>query len=704
MLLSRQLLARASVIALACIATAGVVACKPHGAATPGASSAAATQPQGPHGVVVADMDKAANPGDDFHRYANGHWLDATQIPADRSSWGEFARLRERADQRTKDLIQEVAGKTAAAGSDEQKIGDYYASFMDEQGIEQKGIAPLRPKLDRIGAITDVNGLSREIGAEMRQDVDPLNNTNFHTPHLFGLWVAQDINHPERYAPYLLQGGLGMPDRDYYLDPATGMADKRKAYQAHIAAMLKLAGVADADARAAKVMALETKIAKAHASAVDSRDVQKANNPWKRADFDKRAPGMDWTGFFQASGLGGQQDFIAWQPAAVTGLSALVAKQPLQDWKDYLTFHAIDDAAAYLPKAFVDEDFAFNGKTLAGTPQIRERWKRAVEQTNAALGWAIGKLYVAKYFPPEAKAKAQAMVDNLIAAYRERLQGLAWMSPETKAKALEKLNTLWIGMGYPDAWRDYSRLQVVKGDALGNADRASLFEYQRNVAKLGQPVDRKEWSMTPQTVNAVNLPVQNGLNFPAAILDGLFFDPSADPAVNYGGIGTVIGHEISHSFDNQGAMFDASGALKMWWTKADFAHFTATSAKLVKQYDAYMPFPDLHLNGKLTLGENIADVAGVAAAHDAYVRSLGGKPAPARDGLSGDQQFFISFAQVERAKFRDEALRRQVKTNEHAPGPYRAATVRNNDAWYTAFNIKPGAKLYLAPADRVNVW
>jgi putative endopeptidase len=695
------MLARASAVILACAAVAGVVACKPHGqqAGTP-----TPLAPHAPHGIIVADMDKATLPGDDFHRYANGHWLDTTQIPADRSSWGAFAILNEQANQRTQALIQDVAKTKAQMGSDAQKVGDYYASFMDEAKIESRGIDPLMPKLDRIAAITDLNSLSRELGAEMRQDVDPLNNTNFHTDHLFGLWVAQDFNKPDRYAPYLLQGGLGLPERDYYTDPSPRMAAIRTAYQAHIAAQLRLAKVADPEGKAARVMALETRIARAHASAVDSRDVEKANNPWTRADFDRKAPGIDWTGFLQSAGLGGQADFIAWQPGAIAGLSALVAKQPIEDWKDYLTFHAIDDAAPYLPKAFVDEDFAFNGKTLSGTPQIRERWKRAVDQTNQALGWAVGKMYVQRYFPPEAKAKAQAMVDNLIAAYRTRLQGLTWMSPDTKAKALEKLNTLWIGVGYPDQWRDYSRLNVVAGDALGNAERAGLFEYQRNVAKLGRPVDRKEWSMTPQTVNAVNLPLQNGLNFPAAILDGLFFDPSADAAVNYGAIGTVIGHEISHSFDNQGALFDAAGALKMWWTKADFAHFTATSAKLARQYDAYMPFPDLHLNGKLTLGENIADVAGVAAAHDAYVISQGGKPAPLRDGFTGDQEFFLSFGQENRSKFRDEALRRQVLTNEHSPGPWRAATVRNNDAWYTAFGVKPGQKLYLAPADRVNIW
>jgi putative endopeptidase len=700
--ISRPLLARASALVLACVSVAAVAACKPQ--AAPHANGPVGVQPSGPHGVVVDDMDKSVAPGDDFFRYANGHWLDITQIPADRSSWGEFARLREQADQRTKDLVQQMAQGKNAAGSDEQKIGDYYASFMDEQAIEQMGAAPLKPKLDRIAAVADLNGLSRELGAQVRADVDPLNNTNFHTPHLFGLWVQQDFNKPDRYAPYLLQGGLGLPDRDYYTDASAHGVEIRTKYQAHIANMLKLAGVADADAKAKRILALETRIAKAHWSAVDSRDVVKANNPWTRADFDKKAPGIDWTGFFQASGLGAQQDFIAWQPSAITGLSALVKSQPLADWKDYLTFHAIDDAAPFLPKAFVDEDFDFNGKTLGGTPQLRERWKRAVEQTNNALGWAIGKLYVQKYFPPEAKAKAQALVDNLIAAYRDRLQKLTWMSAETKARALEKLNTLWIGMGYPDSWRDYSRLNVVKGDALGNAERANLFEYQRNVSKLGQPVDRHEWTMTPQTVNAVNLPVENGLNFPAAILDGLFFDAAADPAVNYGGIGTVIGHEISHSFDNQGAQFDAAGGLKMWWTPADFAHFTATGQKLVAQYNAYKAFPDLNLNGKLTLGENIADVAGVAAAHDAFVRSLGGKPAPLRDGLTGDQQFFISYAQVERAKFRDEALRRQVKTNEHAPGPYRAYTVRNNDAWYAAFAVKPGQKLYLDPKDRVNVW
>jgi putative endopeptidase len=701
--LSRPLLARVSAIALACASVAAVAACKPQAPSHP-SGAATSGQPSGPHGVVVADMDRSVAPGDDFYRYANGHWTDTTQIPADRSSWGEFARLRERADQRTKDLVQEIAARSNASGTDQQKIGDYYASFMDEQGIEQKGVAPLKPKLDRIAAISDLNGLSRELGAELRADVDPLNNTNFHTPHLFGLWVAQDFNKPDRYAPYLLQGGLGLPDKDYYTDASAHGSEIRAKYEAHIANMLKLAGVADADARAKRIMALETKIARAHWSGVASRDVVKADNPWTRADFDRKAPGIDWTGFLQSAGLGAQQDFIAWQPSAITGLSALVKSQPLEVWKDYLTFHAIDDAAPFLPKAFVAEDFDFNGKTLTGAPQLRERWKRGVEQTNNALGWAIGRLYAEKYFPPEAKAKAQALVDNLIAAYRDRLQKLTWMSQATKAKALEKLNTLWIGMGYPDSWRDYSRLQIVKGDALGNADRASLFEYQRNLAKLGQPVDRHEWSMTPQTVNAVNLPLQNGLNFPAAILDGLFFDPKADAAVNYGGIGTVIGHEISHSFDNQGAQFDAAGALKMWWTPADFAHFSATSRKLAAQYDAYQAFPDLHLNGKLTLGENIADVAGVAAAHDAYERSLGGKPAPARDGLTGEQQFFISYAQVERGKYREEALRRQIKTNEHSPGQWRTYTVRNNDAWYAAFGVQPNQKLYLAPKDRVNVW
>jgi putative endopeptidase len=697
---------RASLTLVLLGACAGVALSGCDRAAQPGKPAAVASAPQA-HGLDLAGLDRSARPGDDFFRYANGGWVATVEIPAARGSLSNFSVLAEKANKRTSDLIQDLAKTTAPAGSDAQKIGDYYASYLDEAAIERNGTAPLKPDLDRIAAIADRQALSRALGAQVRADVDPLNNTNFYTPHLFGLWVAPDFNRPDRNAPYLLQGGLGMPDRDYYLDGSARMADFRSQYEAHVARTFELAGTpaADAKARAARVMALEKKIAQRHWSAVDSREVTKANNPWARSDFARRAPGMDWPAFFDAASLAGQNDFIVWQPSAFTGLSQLVASEPIEAWRDYLAFHVIEDAAAVLPKAFVDESFAFNQKALSGVPENRERWKRAVDSTNTALGWAVGKLYVERYFPADAKAKAQAMVTNIIAAYRDRLNQVAWMSPQTRAKALEKLNTLWVGVGYPDKWRDYSALQVVRGDAFGNWRRAQEFEYRRNLAKLGGAVDRQEWSMTPQTVNAVNLPIQNGLNFPAAILDAPFFDPAAPSAVNYGAIGSVIGHEISHSFDNQGAQFDAQGRLRMWWTPADFAHFTASSDRLVKQYDAYAPFPDLHLNGRLTVGENIADVAGLAAAFDAWKMSLGGKPAPtAAGGLTGEQAYFLGYAQAHRAKYREEALRRQVATNEHAPGPWRAATVRNIDGWYPAFNVQPGQALYLRPADRVKIW
>jgi predicted metalloendopeptidase len=433
------------------------------------------------------------------------------------------------------------------------------------------------------------------------------------------------------------------------------------------------------------------------------RDVVKGNNHWTRGTS-KKAPGLDWTAFFTEAGLGDQSVFVVWQPSAVTGISALVADQPLEVWKDYLGYHAIESASAFLPKAFGDEEFAFHTQVLTGTPKQRERWKRGVSFTSGALGDAVGKLYVQRHFPPSEKARAQEMVRNLMEAFRQRIDRLDWMAPETKARAKAKLATLKVGVGYPDKWLDYSGLEIVRGDALGNAARAELFRYRRNLKKLGQPIDRAEWVMTPQTVNAVNLPVMNAMNFPAAILQPPYFDSARTAAMNYGATGATIGHEVSHSFDDQGALFDETGKLQNWWTKEDFAHFQSSSAQLVKQYDGYRPFPDLAVNGKLTLSENIADVAGLAAAYDAYRLSLGGKPAPVVQGLSGDQQFFLAFTQSWRSKIREPALRQRILTDSHAPGQYRSDTVRNLDAWYDAFDVKPGRALYLAPADRVRVW
>jgi putative endopeptidase len=664
---------------------------------------AAAVETDG-HGLDVAAMDTAVKPGDDFDAYANGGWEKRAVIPPDRASWGAFAELRELADKRTAALVEEAAKSNAPAGSDARKVGDFYASFMDEAAIEGKGLAPLEPELHRIAAVADKKALAEVLGRSLRADVDPLNNTNFHTENLFGLWVAPGFADPHHYMGYLLQGGLGLPDREYYLSPAPRMAEVRVKYEAHVAAMLTLAGLADAAAQAKKVMALETAIAHVHISREQSGEVLKANNTWTRAQFATNAPGLDWNAFFDGAGLGAATAFIVWQPSAFTGEAKLVNDTPLDVWKSWLAFHLVDEAADVLPKRFSDEHFAFYGKSLVGTPKQLERWKRGVAATNHALGDAVGALYAKRWFPPAAKATARAMVAEIVKAFGKRIDALDWMTPATKARAKAKLTTLYVGIGYPETWRDYKKLEVVRGDALGNWTRARQHEYAYRVGLLGKPVDRTLWSMTPQTVNAVNLPLQNALDFPAAILEPPFFDAKADAAVNYGGIGSVIGHEISHSFDDEGSQFDADGKLTDWWTKDDLAHFKAASARLVAQYNAYKPFPDLAINGKLTLGENIADVAGLSAALDGWHASLGGKRAPAAQGFSGEQRFFLAFAQTRRSVTREPMLRRLILTDGHAPGRWRAQTVRNLDGWYDAFAVKPGQALYLPPADRIRVW
>jgi putative endopeptidase len=668
----------------------------------PAGSQAAAPSESASKSIDVAAMDKSVAPGDDFYTYVNGAWLKATTIPPDKASYGVFTILSDETRKHTVALIQEAATQ-ASQNQDARKIGDFYASFMDEAAIEAKGIAPLKPQLDTIAAIADRRALAQAIGGSLRADVDALNNTNFYTGHLLGVWVTQGLEDPEHSYPYLLQGGLGMPDRDYYLSKSPKMAELRKQYQAHVAAMLKLAGLSDAQARAERIFALETKIADVHATRVESEDVHSAQS-WKKEELATKAPGLDWPTLLEAAHLNDVPVFIIWQPKAVTGLSALVAKEPLDAWKDWLTFHTIEHAASFLPKAFVEEYFAFHGKALNGIPKLRARWERGVDLTSTALGELVGKLYVARYFPPEVKAKVKLMVDDLKKAFGDRIEGLTWMSPATKAKAKQKLATLIVGVGYPDHWQDYTALQIVKGEALGNMQRAELFAYQHQLAKLHHPVDRREWWMTPQTVNAVNLPLQNALNFPAAILQPPFFDPAADAAHNYGAIGAIIGHEISHSFDDQGSQFDAQGRMRDWWTKQDFEHFKAAGEALVKQYVAYRPFPDLAVNGQQTLSENIADLAGLAAAFDAYHLSLHGKPDVVRDGFTGDQRFFISFGQSWRSKIREAALRNRIATDGHAPPQYRADTVRNVDPWYAAFSVTPKQKMYLAPKDRVRIW
>ena len=656
------------------------------------------------HGIAVASMDRSVKPGDDFYQYANGEWIKRTEIPPDRAEVDVFSNLADLSNKRTADLIEEIAKSNPPAGSGARKVADLYNSYMDEAAIEAKGLAPLRPHLEAITAIHDKRELARALGETLRADVDALNNTNFHTANLFGLWIAPGFNDSEHYTAYLLQGGLQLPNREYYLGDNEHARNLRAQYQSHISAILKLAGFTDTDARATRILELEHSIAQIHRSLADNEDIHTANNTWTQADFSAKAPGLDWAEYFRGAGISQQGSFIVWQPEAFKGESALVTSTSLDTWKDWLSFHLIEAYGGVLPKALADERFAFVGKVLSGTTQQRPRWQRGVFVVDGLLGDAVGEIYAQRYFSPEAKAQAQAMVANLIAAFRKRIEALSWMDPATKAEAQAKLSTLYVGIGYPETWHDYSSFEVKAGNIFGNIWRGRLSDYRRQIARLGKPVDRKEWSMTPQTVNAVNLPLQNALNFPAAILQPPFFDPLAPAATNYGAIGTVIGHEISHTFDTEGSAFDSKGRVRNWWTPADLAHFEAATAQLAAQYDTYKPFPDLSLNGKQTLAENIADVAGISAAYDGYRASLSGKTAPPQDGLSGDQQFFIAFGQNWGSKTREAALRQEVMTDPHAPGEYRAATVRNIDGWYAAFNVQPGEKLYLAAPDRVRIW
>jgi putative endopeptidase len=659
---------------------------------------------QATHGISIANMDRSVKPGDNFFQYANGAWIKRTVIPADRSRISVFDALNDLSNKRTLTLIEEAGKAKAPAGSNTQKIAELYRSYMDQAGIESRGLRPIEPELRAIADIHDKTQLARALGESLRADVDALNNTHFHTDNLFGLWVAPGFSDSAHYAPYLLQGGLELPNRDYYLSDSDSMRKIRPKYQAHIAAMLKLAGFADVDNRAARIYSLDHAIAEKHWSLAENQEVAKANNPWKRSDFPVKAPGLNWEEYFRGAGLSQQSMFIVWQPSAFTGEAALVGSTSLDAWKDWLAYHLIETYADVLPKTIADEHFALVGPVLSGTPQQRPRWQRGVAMVNHELGDAVGQIFAQRYFSPQAKADVEALVAHIIDDYRERLRNLSWMAPATKAEAIAKLNALYVGVGYPESWRDYSGYEVQPGDIAGNYRRGELFYYHTNVARIGKPVNRKEWQMTPQTVNAVNLPLQNALNFPAAILQPPFFDPAAPNAVNYGAIGSVIGHEISHTFDTEGSAFDAEGRMRNWWTASDFAHFRASTAKLAAQYDAYKPFPDLSVNGKQTLAEDIADVAGISAAYDGYHSSLKGKAPPVDHGFTGDQQFFIAFGQNYASKSRPAALREQVLNDSHAPAEYRADTVRNADAWYKAFDVQPGQGLYLAPQDRVKIW
>ncbi|SEM61746.1 putative endopeptidase [Sphingomonas gellani] len=653
----------------------------------PTASAAGAQGPQiGTFGFDTAGMDRSVAPGDDFYDFAGGTWAKNTAIPADKSSYGAFDTLADLSRDRTRVILEEEKAK----GS---KIGTAYATYNDTAAIEAKGLAPIQPWLNKVKALSDKAGYAALVAEADRNGIS--------IP--FGAGVGQDDKAPETYIVGISQAGLGLPDRDYYLKNDPKLAETKAAYQAHIAKVFTLAGEPNAEARAKAIVDFETQIAQVSWTRIDSRDSDKTYNKMAVADLIRSAPGFDFSAYFR--GIGTPVDtLIVAQPSAVTGIAKLIAAAPLGVLKDQMLLRSIDGYADVLPQKFDQERFAFYGTTLSGTPQQEDRWKRAVSFTSGAVSDEVSKVYVARYFPPETKAAADQLVRNVIAAMNVRIDKLTWMSPATKVKAHAKLQAFTPKIGYPTRWRDYSDLTITAGDAYGNKVRAANWQHQENISHLGKPLQRWEWGMTPMTVNAYANFGMVEIVFPAAILQPPFFDPKADPAVNYGGIGAVIGHEMSHHFDDQGAKYDAQGRLAQWWTDADVKNFNALEDKLVAQYDAYEPLPGMHVQGRLTLGENSADLAGLSAAYDAYHASLGGKKAPVIDGMTGDQRFYLGWSQVWRRNYREANLRQRLLTDPHSPSQQRADIVRNMDPWYGAFQPKPGQKLYLTPDQRVRVW
>lgn len=647
----------------------------------------AAKPAYGTFGFDTPGMDRSVQPGDSFYNYASGTWMKTTPIPADKSNYGAFNILSDLSEARTRGILDEQAKDPSS------KIGIAYATYLDRAAIDAKGMAPIQPMLTRIKGATK-KSYSALIGELSRDGVG--------APIAGG--VGQDDKNPNAYVFGIYQSGLGLPDRDYYLSSDAKLAAAKAAYQVHIAKMFTLAGEPNAAARAKAIVDFETAIAKASWTRIESRDATKTYNKMTVAQLQKLAPGFDFAAMFKAGGAQGVTDVVVAQPSAIAAISKLVAAAPIGVLKDQLIFKALGNFADVLPKALDDERFAFYGTTLAGTPQQEERWKRSVQFTSGALDDEVSKLYVAKYFPPETKAAADALVKNIISAMDMRIDKLEWMAPETKVKAHAKLAAFVPKIGYPDRWKDYSGLQIVAGDAFGNNLNANHWQHDYQTSKLGKPVERWEWGMTPMTVNAYANFGMVEIVFPAAILQPPFFDPAADPAVNYGGIGAVIGHELSHHFDDQGAKYDASGTLSDWWTPADVKNFTALTGKVVAQYDAYEPLPGMHVKGALTLGENMADLAGLTVAYDAYRKSLDGAEAPVIDGFTGDQRFYLGWSQVWRRSYREATLRQRLLTDPHSPSEQRTSIVRNMDPWYGAFQPKPGEKLHLAPADRLKVW
>lgn len=646
-------------------------------------------------GVSKKDMDTLVNPGDDFDAYVNGNWNKTTKIPADKASYGAFDMLLDKSEKDVKAIIEEAAKGNNAEGTDAQKIGDFFASYMDRKERDAIGLKPLEKEFAAVDAITDYNSLASYFGEANRK--------GYSIPFSFS--VYNDFKDPNKYSLVTWQGGISLPDRDYYLSNDEAMLKIRNAYKIHLEKMLQLAGITNPAENAAKVFALETEIAKIHQRKEDNRDMVKLYNPYKVEDFKSLMPQFNWNAMMEKAGVAKEKSAIIAQVDYLKNLDGLIQKTPIDTWKTFLKWGILNNSCTYLTSELDKQQFEFNGKILNGTEKQREDWKRGVATVSNGLGEMIGKLYVEKHFTPEAKERMTKMVKNLLKAYAESIKKLDWMSEATKKEALKKVDKFVVKIGYPDKWKDYSSVKINKKDLFGNVQRATEFEYNRNLAKLGKPVDKTEWGMTPQTVNAYYNPTVNEIVFPAAILQPPFFDLEADDAVNYGGIGAVIGHEIGHGFDDQGSTFDGDGVMKNWWTEKDMAAFKAKTAALIDQYNSFEALPGLHVNGAFTLGENIGDLGGLSIAIKAYKESLNGKEAPTLDGFTGIQRVFLGWGKVWKEKMRDEALRNQVSADPHSPAKFRVnGTVRNIPEFYEAFNIKPNNKLYLAPDKRVKIW
>ncbi|WP_026918212.1 M13 family metallopeptidase [Gordonia shandongensis] len=662
-------------------------------------TSGAATTDRMRSGIDLEWMDDSVRAADDLYTHVNGRWLASHQIPGDRSIDGAFHVLRDNAEADVRAIVEECADRESAPGTPAQKIGDLYASFMDVERIEELGVTPIAADLAAIDAVSSTSDLVRTMGALQRDGVGGL----------FGFYVDTDARASDRYLVHIVQSGLGLPDESYYRED--NHAETREAYRAHLATMLDLAGRDDAATRADAVFALETAIAAAHWDVVRRRDAEASYNLRTLTEFTDAAAGFDVDAWLAGIGAGDEfAEVVVGQPSFVEGAAALVAAQPLDAWKDWLTWRLIRSAAPYLSSAFVDANFAFYGRTLTGAEVIRDRWKRGVGFVEHAAGFAVGELYVERHFPPEAKARMDELIANLVEAYRRNISDLEWMTPATRERALAKLDAFTPKIGYPATWIDYASLEVDRTDLVGNSRRAAAFETARELAKIGDPVDRDEWFMTPQTVNAYYNPGMNEIVFPAAILQPPFFDPHADDAANYGGIGAVIGHEIGHGFDDQGAKYDGDGNLVDWWTDDDRTEFGTRTAALAAQYAEFTPHgldEKYKVNGEFTLGENIGDLGGLSIALVAYEIAVAasGQTPPVIDGLSGVQRVFFSWAQIWRTKTRDEEAVRRLSIDPHSPPEFRCnGVIRNVDAFYEAFDVAPGDALYLAPEERVRIW